>query len=397
MRLIRSNRLSRRVIVALAAIGMAAGASLPALAAPAAAATKSVLVVGSITSTTGSCLPFPTTDVLQTNAAWAKSVNAHGGIAGHKVKLLNYNDSCDPGQSAAFAQKLINAHVLAVLDNTEFDTGWQASVTKAGIPILCGIETGNNPSCFTNANFFPSGTTVLSGLYGNVYAAKKAGAKSYGVVYCTELAACAQALPLFKNYSGQLGLTYVNPLAASETASSYTAQCLAFKSEHADAIFPAGPPSDKFAQDCAQQDYRPVITQSAGTWQNRFTKVSALNNTTGSYPDVPWFLKVPATKAFLAAAGKILKNATSPYNVSGAWAAGLLFQYAAAHVGANPTTQDIYQGLYALKGTTLGGFAPPLTFTKGKLPVANCYFVVSIKKGKFVAPQGTKTSCQPTS
>lgn len=390
----------RRVGAALAALALGATFAVTAVggaAASAATAKKSPLVVGSIASTQGPCLPQPSNDVPTATANWAKYVNRHGGIAGHPVKLIQYNDNCDTGQSVADAQKLIGAHALAILDNTEFDSNWDAAVQAAGIPVICGIETGNNPNCFTNSNSFPTGATVLAGLYGNVLAAKKAGAKSFGVVYCVEVAACAQALPLFKNYSAQLGLTYSNPLAASETAPNYTAQCLTFSSEHAESIFPAGPPSDKFATDCAKQGYKPIITQSAGTWLNRYLSVSALNHSTGTFPDTPWFLNNKATKAFRAAEGKLINSSYSPYNVSGAWAAGLLFQTAAAKVGAQPTAQDIYNGLYAADGTTLGGFTPPLHFTKGKPGTVNCFFIVSIKNGKFVAPQGAKTSCQPAS
>ena len=391
------HRFIRRVGAGAAALALGIGMAVTAVGGGVAAAASSStpLVVGSITSTQGSCLPQASNDVPTATTNWAKYVNSHGGIAGHQVKLIQYNDSCDPGQSTADAQKLIAAHVLAILDNTEFDSAWDAAVQSAGIPVLCGIETGNNPNCFTNTNSFPTGATVLAGLYGNVLAAKKAGAKSFGVTYCTEVAACAQALPLFKNYSAQLGLTYVNPLAASETAPNYTAQCVTFQSEKAQAVFPAGPPSDKFASDCAKQGYHPIITQSAGTWLNRYLTVPALNKSTGTFPNTPWFLKNSATKAFQAAEGKLINSSYSPYNVSGAYAAGLLFQTAAAKVGATPTTQDIYNGLYGASGTTLGGFTPPLTFTKGKPGVVNCFFIVSIKNAKFVAPQGARTSCQP--
>jgi branched-chain amino acid transport system substrate-binding protein len=385
--------------VTLALLMLIVGASLSLVGGVAAAATsKAPLIVGSIDSSTGSCLPQPTNDVLNTNAAWVKYVNAHGGIAGHKIELMNFNDNCDPGQSTADAQKLIRAHALAVFDNTEEDSSWLSAVQGAGIPVICGIETGNNENCFTQTNVFPSGSTVLTGLYGNVAAAKLAGAKSYSVVYCTEVAACAEALPLFKAYSAELGLTYDNPLAASETAPNYTAQCIEFQQEKVQAVFPAGPPADKVATDCVAQGYHPIITQSAGTWLNRFVKVPALNGSTGTYGNVPWFLNDSATKVFHEVVGKLLSTALSPYNLSGAYGAALLFQTAAAKAlqsSAAPTAKDITTALYSLSGTTLGGFSPPLTFTAGKPPSVNCFFIVSIKHGKFVAPEGDKTECQP--
>ena len=83
--------------------------------------------------------------------------------------------------------------------------------------------------------------------------------------------------------------------------------------------------------------------------------------------------------------------------MSTTYAAALLFATALAHAGANPATADVYNGLYAMKNETLGGFAPPLTFTQGKPTTVNCFFVASIKDGKYVAPNGATPSCQQSS
>jgi branched-chain amino acid transport system substrate-binding protein len=366
-------------------------------AAPAGAAKPSTLTIGAINETSGSCIARPIQDVPDTLTSWEKWVNPHGGIAGHPVSVIQYNDNCDAGQSVADAQKLISAHVLAIIDGTGLDSSWSSAVTAAHIPVLCGIQTGNGLNCFANANFFPAGATVLSSLYGNVLAAKKAGAKSFGVIYCTEVAACAQALPLFKGYATQLGLQYAPPLAASETATSYAAQCVTYQQAHVNAVFPAGPPANTLAADCAQQGYHPIVTLSSGTWLNSYLRVSAMNGTTGTTSDIPWSINNAATSAFHKATGNLVHTASSPYNVSVTWAAALLFQYAAAHVGSKVTTASIYQGLYAMHDDTLGGFAPPLTFVKGKSTSVPCFFVVSIKKGAFTAPNGGKYGCEPTS
>lgn len=358
----------------------------------------STLKIGAINNTSGSCLGTPTQDVPNTLTAWQKWVNGHGGIAGHPVKVTQYNDNCDPGQSAADAQKLINAHVLAIIDGTQEDTSWSSAVTQAHIPVLCGIETGNGLTCFGNPNFFPAGATVLSSLYGNVLAAKQAGAKTFGVVYCTETPSCSQALPLFTSYAKQLGMKIAPGLAASETATSYTAQCLTYQQDHVDAIFPAGPPANKLASDCAQQGYHPIITLSSGTWLNSYLKTPALSGSIGTSSDIPWSIYNKATSAFHKATGSLLHTAFSPFNVSVTWAAALLFQDAAAHVGSHPTTASIYSGLYAMHDDTLGGYAPPLTFVKGATTNSvSCFFVVGIKHGSFTAPNGAKYACQPPS
>jgi branched-chain amino acid transport system substrate-binding protein len=391
----------QRVVTLIAAAGLVGALLTTAAASPAGAAKTggSTILVGAINETTGSCLPSPNQDVPNTLNAWQKWVNGHGGILGHPVKVMQYNDNCDPAQSAADAQKLISAHVLAIFDSTEQDTAWAAAAASAHIPVICATQTGNGLTCFGNANFFPVGATVIGGLYGNVLAAKQAGAKSFTTIYCTEVAACAQAIPLLKGFTTSLGMTWATPLAASETASSYTAQCVTLQQEKVSAIFPAGPPSGTVASDCAQQGYHPIVTQSAGTWQNSFLKVSALNGSVGTTSDIPWTVHNAATKTFDQATGNLVHTAYSPFYISVTWAAGLVFETALKNSGAtaNPTAASVYQGLYAMNDDTMGGFTPPLTYVQGKPTDVSCFFTVGIKHGAFVAPNGAKYQCQPSS
>jgi branched-chain amino acid transport system substrate-binding protein len=81
---------------------------------------------------------------------------------------------------------------------------------------------------------------------------------------------------------------------------------------------------------------------------------------------------------------------------SEAWAAGELFQAAVAGSGSSTVTSaSILNGLYNLHADTLGGFAPPLTFTKGQPADIKCFFIIRIQNGKYLEPQGLKTSCEP--
>jgi branched-chain amino acid transport system substrate-binding protein len=77
------------------------------------------------------------------------------------------------------------------------------------------------------------------------------------------------------------------------------------------------------------------------------------------------------------------------------WAAGLLFEAAAqaGHLGDNPTPAQVLDGLYALKGETLGGLTAPLTFKKGKATSLPCWFYYQVKDGKFTTPFGEHPTC----
>jgi branched-chain amino acid transport system substrate-binding protein len=363
----------------------------------AAAPAGSTLRVGAIADETGGCLSTNTQDQAKTLAAWEAYVNAHGGIAGHQVKVTVIDSKCNPADVAAAAQALISDHVLAIIDGTSLDTAFQKDVDAAKIPVLCGIQNGNGFTCQADANFFPSGATVIVGLYGQALAAKQAGANSYGVVYCSEVAACKQALPLQQNFAKQVGLTWLPPISASLSAPNYTAACVTMQQAHAQSLFGAGPPSQKLADDCAQQGYHPIYVQGAGTWQTQYLKDPNLNNTTGETTDIPWFYQGPQTTTFQAAESSVLASTNYPYNVSATYAAALLFQTALANAGSSPTTQDLYNALYAMHNETLGGYAPPLNYVQGKPTTISCFFVVSIKNGAFISPHGSAYQCQPAS
>lgn len=78
------------------------------------------------------------------------------------------------------------------------------------------------------------------------------------------------------------------------------------------------------------------------------------------------------------------------------WAAGQLFEAAVKAISSNPVTPgSVKQGLYSLKGTTLSGLTPPLTFTRGKFSLHNCYYSYVVENGKLVSPHGMTPTCVP--
>jgi len=78
-----------------------------------------------------------------------------------------------------------------------------------------------------------------------------------------------------------------------------------------------------------------------------------------------------------------------------AWAAGqLLAKAVASHLGAQPTSQDILDGLWTVHSETLGGLTPPVTFVKGQpAPPISCYFLIELKNGRWSAPSGDTYAC----
>jgi branched-chain amino acid transport system substrate-binding protein len=72
-----------------------------------------------------------------------------------------------------------------------------------------------------------------------------------------------------------------------------------------------------------------------------------------------------------------------------------LFELAAQNVSDTPTSKDILDALWAMRGETLGGLIPPRTFIRMKpTPETYCVYEGRVQNGKWVAPRGLKPLCR---
>jgi branched-chain amino acid transport system substrate-binding protein len=379
--------------LALTACGSSGGGS--------AAAASGDWVIGSIGSYSG---PFASSlgPTQQTIDAWADSVNAAGGIDGHQVKLINVDDKGNPATSSAAVKTLVQQdHAIAIVaDDSVLSPVWASYVQTAGVPVIGppfdAIFAGN-------ADFFPSGTTLPSVQFGSMAEAKKAGDSKFALFYCAEAATCASSVTMLKGLAPKAGETVAYTPAISATATSYAAQCLGAKQAGVNAIEvgEASATTLSVFESCAQQGYHPQVIGNGGTVTAAWATDAAVDGAITVQPNFPVFdTSTPAEQAFRAALKKyapsVLTSSSFGENEAETWTAGLLFEAAAkaGHLGSDPTPADVVKGLYALHDDTLGGLAPPLTFSHGVHSV-NCWFVMGVQGGKFTTPDGLTTSCEP--
>jgi branched-chain amino acid transport system substrate-binding protein len=58
------------------------------------------------------------------------------------------------------------------------------------------------------------------------------------------------------------------------------------------------------------------------------------------------------------------------------------------------TRQDVINGLAQIKNDTFGGLTPPISYTaSGVQPESFCYFPITVKGGKWTAPNGLTPVC----
>jgi branched-chain amino acid transport system substrate-binding protein len=368
-----------------------------------ASTSKSTIVVGADITETGG--DSTTHDAATTLATWEKYINSTGGIDGHQVKVISADDRNDPATALANVQGFIqNDHAVAILDQSSEDSAFASYVGSAKIPVISLNEAGGTFTYQTNPDFFADGATVEAILYGQEAAAKSEGATNFGVVYCTDVSACAQAVPLWKADASSLGLKLGYLAGASDAAPNYTAQCLAAKQAGVNAMFAAGVPTNTLADDCAQQGYKPLWVGSEGTINARSAKDPNLEGAVSDQQSFPWFLdSTPATKEFHKYMGSYLGKAESPAVVSASWTGAQMFAeavkegLAAGGSSTAVTSSTVLSGLYAFHNQTMGGLAPPLTFTQGQPTAVNCWFLTKVKHGTYTAPLGMKPQCEKVS
>ena len=223
------KRLTRMLTTMTMVVAPLAGISLTgaALSQPAAAASaKAPINIGDIASLTGpeASSIDQTTEVLQ---AWAKEVNAKGGLQGHKVNLIVKDDGYNPTTSLSQVEGMVTgSHIVALVDNSDVDTSWYKYVEQQKVPVIGG-QTEDGP--YENADFFDPGSTFDDFPLGEAYLAKLVHSKASADLYCAEVALCTEALAPLKADLPKFGSKMVYSTAISFAAPSYAAQCLAAK------------------------------------------------------------------------------------------------------------------------------------------------------------------------
>jgi branched-chain amino acid transport system substrate-binding protein len=379
------------------ASGTAAASSAASSATAAAGSSPSgaPLVFGVISSDSGYGGNNP--DVPTTVSAWQAYVNAHGGIAGHPVQVIVEDDADNAAKALQAAQDLIqNKHAIAIGDSSLSNAAFEKYVDSAKVPVISLNEGDASVQYFTDANFFTNEATVPAGIWAQSKLAKLSGATKYGFLYCSEDPNCASAVPLTKADAASVGIQLAYQASFSASSPNFTAQCVAAQQAGVEALFVAGASqsaNQRVLDNCASQHYQPAAIAAVGTLGSATAKDAQIPVQWGYTGTLPWFVQNASTATFHQVMDSYLSKAISPPLVMGTWTGLQLFAAAAKNAGATPSAQDIYDGLYALNGETLGGLTAPLTFKKGQPNQDNCFFVYEVKNGTYSTPQGTSPVC----
>jgi branched-chain amino acid transport system substrate-binding protein len=351
--------------------------------------------VGTYSGPVGSSLAGASPGLL----VWAAWVNAHGGIAGHPVHVFTADDGGDPARNRALVQDMVeNKHVIAFVGN-EVPVTVDASVSyleRKHIPVIGG-DAATTPWT-TSPVFFPGATTFAADLEATLKVAHEANATKYSVLYCVEAPTCNLMYTHLTESASRYGEQIVYTSRISLTQPDFTAQCLGAQQSGAQAMYLGADAStqERIASSCARQNYHPLFVTDALALTNHMGQVPALDGMIAPAPVFPWMLTggSPEIDAYNQAFQQYAPNLELSGATANAWASGELLKTAAAGIGAEPTSDAIFSGMWSMKNETVGGLTPPQTYVAHR-PSAQipCYFIVKASGGRWSAPLGAKTQC----
>jgi branched-chain amino acid transport system substrate-binding protein len=362
-------------------------------------ATGSPVKIGVVASLSGQ--PLPALAGPAALKAWATTVNGKGGLQGHPVEIVVKDDGNDPAKGLTAVKELVEKDgVVAITSWSGVDMSWADYAQKAHIPIVGGQSY--SPPWMSNPVFFPVQSTLGTALTSQPLMAKAAGAKSIGSFYTADVAAAVQAVKAIQGIAGQLGLTAKYGAAISSSQPSFVAPCLAAKKAGVEAIMLTGVPVEKITQACFQQGFKPKWILPGEQVTANVLSTPNLGEVLAPQMAFPFFLDDPATKAYRSAMDTDYRGPVadkfSPLT-AGAWMAGLVYQQVFDNIGTKKTVSvdDVFSGLYKVNDLTSGGLISGVTYSQNqKQRGVNCFWQTKVEGGKWVAPDGLKTTCLPS-
>lgn len=340
-----------------------------------------------------------------TMAAWAKDVNARGGLACRQVQVLTRDDGGDPTRSAAIVNDLVKREgVLAFIAPLTIlsASGFVPAVEKARVPVVGGSTVSD--AWFSSPWFFPDGVSPMDLSIGVVRHGVERGKKQLGVLYCVEASACTTGVKLIRDKAAAAaGAALVFDAAVSVTQPDFTAQCLNAQKAGVDQLLLAvdGASMGRVARSCATVGFTPLISTIAAalsTAQARDTTLRSFGVVTAN-STAPWTQDdTPGLRDYHRAMKRWLPTAEPDGTSISTWTSAKLFEtaLAAAPRSGALTAAAVLTGLGAITKETLGGLTGPITFTPGQKHATStgCVFYQLLTTEGWTAPRGSRPVCR---
>ena len=343
--------------------------------------------------------------VLQGVQLWAKWVNDHGGIVGHKVRVLASDDGGDPARHKQLVQELVERQqVLAFIANSDALSGPSAVdyLNQKRIPVVgvAGAEAGwqyQSPMYFPQAS---SGPPYIQAFFASAVRQLNArGKHKLAVISCGEVQACRDVNDQAEAQTRGRDVEIVYKARVALAQPDFTAECLSASNAGAEGVVLAldSNGTRRVSGSCARQGYRPMYSIPIQNVADDMKDDPNLKTTLTAAASTFIYTQAstPATAEYQEAKLRFGGGLRPSGGLSTGWVAGKLFEKATASV-TEVSTREILAGLWRIKGDDLGGLTQPLTFTENRSAEPGvCWFDMAVVNDIWTSPDDFRRICEP--
>jgi ABC-type branched-subunit amino acid transport system substrate-binding protein len=356
-----------------------------------------VITVGGIYDETG---PIDATVERDTVRSYFNLVNAHGGVNGHKLQLLDCDSKYDPSSAHQCAQKLISEGVLAIvgwlsLSGEQNETNY---LTQQGVPIIGGLGV---PSEYSSPLSYPTTPSLVTAGTALGTRAGQIGLKKPGVIFLN--ANFIQPVETsFLAAMKQKGITPVDVEQVDATKADYTDIVLKFQAQGAQSVAAFLDPFSyaRLFQAMERQNFKvPVLgggldKASANAQYDSGCGSSCAVFGAESATPVLEFLDhstTPAVAQYLSAVHTYYPGQYGALDTYSAyqWLAAEVFVQAIKNIGNGPVTrQSLVDSLNGIKNFDDGGLTPQFSYSSGNHDPLHCYQWIHNTSGRWSTTSG---------
>jgi branched-chain amino acid transport system substrate-binding protein len=335
--------------------------------------------------------------------AWAASVNSRGGLNGHRVRLVVGDDGGEPARTQVVVRQMVEQdHVVAFLNHFSF-TLYAALpyLESKGVPIIGGTNASEDED--KSAIVFQPLLGADDGIAWSflLAIAAQTSKKRIALVYCREVTQCENQRGKIKSKLPYADLQFVYEAQVSLAQPDYTAEMLAAQRAGAEVVMGLLDTASliRLARSAHRQGYRPILNGPHNLEADQtFTGGDELEGLL--VPSrLPPYKSSPKMADYRDAMAKYQPGEPLGGYGSGGFVVGKLLEKLAPVIGEPVTSQALISALYTLRGETLGGVLPGVSFPRGPDRTrVNLCIVPSVVRGNTFVPHDSAESfvCAPT-